>query len=867
MSLFKAREWWHASVGQGEEFDVGSMCIQISDTSSIPTIVTGSFKGVLRIYRVTSRDYKVDDLLLEQELDAPILQVESGRFSSTGGIQLAVLHPRKLVVYNAMSVESNYMQLNKLFEHGLEHTAANLTYGPFGGASGLDYICVQSFDGLLSIFECESFTFARFLPNFLIPGPLAYCEQSDSFVTCSSSFELESYKYKGLAAASGEKPTDVGSASMGYHTSKRVQADWRLVLGEVALDIRPGKISQGLQAYQADIVVLCEHNVFVVSSIGQITFQKRLEYHPACFCTYPVPGAKTAGGPENLLVATHTRNLLVYRGTTLAWSAHTDTQPVAVAVADLGPSLRGVIITLDDSGALVVSYLGTDPMLTPMGLMEGKDLDYEAMAREHRSLAAVIREHSGGARVEPASQLLLKTQIPSRFDYDDGADGRLSSSDGIKPHRKLTVKLYLVYHGPSSEIDAVQLHVKAPEPVLCENPLVVLPYISNDPLEPSLALISFLPGNGGLPASSTAVISVSYTTTSGETRAQSIEIELPLCLFCSVTVPVKSATFKITVCTNRTPPQLTALYEDLLSQVGVGTSQALSSGSAGANVLSFLYYSGHNCTILVSKQGGKYRLQSDRLEAIWLTLHELQKRLHAYYVAADDGALPSDGEGPLRITFEDALPMDDFFEVVDHHFEIRLRAGDLRKKLEDRAIQFRNIEKRLLMKFKDKNPSPLNQLDFLMDETYDSIMETGSVLDVAMEQLADAANKLACTVQLILILIRYRFQCTAEEFSVLKSYLSPEVVDGPEIGWEECVEAGMMHLLRSSLAKSSKETSVSIPMPTPAKDTSKLRKHIGLVLERLAKGMRMTLDPDDLSEASNAAATLSRTRSTKQAMY
>ena len=62
----------------------------------------------------------------------------------------------------------------------------------------------------------------------------------------------------------------------------------------------------------------------------------------------------------------------MYRGTTLAWSARADTQPVAVAVADLGGpnSLKGVIVTLDEAGALVVSYLGTDPMLTPVGLVE-----------------------------------------------------------------------------------------------------------------------------------------------------------------------------------------------------------------------------------------------------------------------------------------------------------------------------------------------------------------------------------------------------------------------------------------------------------------------------------------------------------------
>ena len=40
--------------------------------------------------------------------------------------------------------------------------------------AGLDYLCVQSFDGQLSVFECESFAFARFLPNFLIPGVNMY---------------------------------------------------------------------------------------------------------------------------------------------------------------------------------------------------------------------------------------------------------------------------------------------------------------------------------------------------------------------------------------------------------------------------------------------------------------------------------------------------------------------------------------------------------------------------------------------------------------------------------------------------------------------------------------------------------------------
>jgi hypothetical protein len=32
--------------------------------------------------------------------------------------------------------------------------------------------------------------------------------------------------------------------------------------------------------------------------------------------------------------------------------------------------MRGMVVTLDDKGTLVVSYLGTDPMLNPVGFVE-----------------------------------------------------------------------------------------------------------------------------------------------------------------------------------------------------------------------------------------------------------------------------------------------------------------------------------------------------------------------------------------------------------------------------------------------------------------------------------------------------------------
>ena len=39
-------------------------------------------------------------------------------------------------------------------------------------------------------------------------------------------------------------------------------------------------------------------------------------------------------------------------------------------------------------------------------------------------------------------------------------------------------------------------------------------------------------------------------------------------------------------------------------------------------------------------------------------------------------------------------------QVVESHFSARAKLSDMRTKLEDRAMQFRNVEKRLLMRFK-----------------------------------------------------------------------------------------------------------------------------------------------------------------------
>lgn len=79
-------------------------------------------------------------------------------FRSDAGPHLAILHPRVLSVYSLEEKKSktqgleNY-QLNLLYQHNMQRQAFCMTVGPFGKVSKRDFICVESIDGTLSIYE------------------------------------------------------------------------------------------------------------------------------------------------------------------------------------------------------------------------------------------------------------------------------------------------------------------------------------------------------------------------------------------------------------------------------------------------------------------------------------------------------------------------------------------------------------------------------------------------------------------------------------------------------------------------------------------------------------------------------------------
>jgi len=844
MSLFQAREFWGIEIGGNEEFDVGCMCVANIDNEPGPNasnkIVLGSYQGLLRIYCPRQRDYKIEDLVLEKNLEMPILQVAAGKFvQGSREMQLAVLHPMKLQVWIVSAMSSggavNYYSLAAAYEHQLTRPAFNFCFGPFGGIKDRDYMCVQSLDGVLSFFEQDSFAFSRALPSgsFLVPGPICYMAKTDSFLVCSSEMNVEAYRYKVLAAAAENVDQDPGAEG---NSGKKVQVDWSTNIGEHARSIEVCRLSKSLSASQQEILVVGEFSIFTIKENGGVRMQKRIsEYRVKSALSYRLmPESADAQPLHHVLVGTDTGHLMIYREAQLIWCARlTNIIPVQLMVADIC-GVKGMIVALDSVGKVQVCYLGTDPPAANLVNTEMKELNYEEMEEEHQELLRIIRQTHGEGAPEADERLVIQAQVPPGLDVrpedDTEPDDPVGRVDGSV--MQVTVRLYLTLQG-RGPVENITLALKAPPCFMLSSTSVHLDKIESGGA-PQVVPIVFRVLNTMLCSSLDVVASASFFSQNNEPRVSVCEFRLPFSLVARPIQPVKNATYKIQLDCAKATPSLQQLFGDLLSQPHAPTSL----GQASQTIISVQYVSGTEASVVASKSSGRFCVQASEFAPLWILAQELCNRLTQLLP-------PSGPEEEMLVTFQESLPLHDYFALMDDHFALRKHLEELRADLADRTQQYRVIQKRLLVRFKDRNPSPLAHLDTLLTLTFEQIVQLTEAIEDVERALRTVSCHLSAATQLIVLLIKLRFDLDDENYRVLQMHLASEVRDSVDQGWEEQVDASLVHLLRTSLARNSKDRSaLPPPMKMPA-DTLKLKKRITNVVDRLANGGRITGDVDD----------------------
>uniref|UniRef100_A0AAY4A8T8 Bardet-Biedl syndrome 9 n=1 Tax=Denticeps clupeoides TaxID=299321 RepID=A0AAY4A8T8_9TELE len=821
MSLFKARDWWATTLGNGEEFDQGCLCVADVDNSGsgYDKIVVGSYMGMLRIFSPhpskPGEPAEADSQLLEVHLKEPVIQVEVGKFVSCSELlHLAVLHPRRLSVYAVSGTSGNIehgvqYQLRLVYEHNLQRAACNMTYGPFGGVTGHHFICIQSMDGMLMFFEQESYAFGRFLPGFLLPGPLCYCARTDTFITVSSARQVECYRYETLAVAT-DADTRQDSDQQSKISGKRLQADWTLVLGEQAIDICVPTFSPSA----CSIFVLGERNLYCLKDNGQIRFMKKLEYNPSCFLPY----ASIAEGTTNILMGNHNNMLLVYQDVMLKWAAQLSNVPVAVRLANL----KGLVVTLSSEGHLQCSYMGTDPSFFTAPRVDAREVNYDEVDTEMRTLQKIIRE----ATRTQGTVILSLSLVCASF----------CSETFTHLHFPLTVS------HPQIKVKS-RSAVQNPKMTVCVQPPLA---VTQEQFQwaAMTGARGAVCGDGALLSGTSVAPSLTarpplprwvyhhlllFSLSLGVPRVAQCRFTLPLRIVCCPSPPLKNSKYKITLDTNKPPVSLHEVFP--------GTATTTLSDKEG-NALAFQFITGTRVSVMASKTSQRYRIQSESFEDIWLVAKELVQRFELHFAKM--------GVKDFRNSFAGPIPLSEYFETVDHHFELRVNAEKYQDLLSERAVQFRAIQRRLLTRFKDKTPAPLQNLDTLMEGTYRQIIALADAAEENRAILHQAFARLRSATHLIILLVSLWQGLSSDQTAILEATLLPLLQDTPQLGWEESVDAAVSHLLRTCLSRSSKDqaTSLSTSQLSIPKDITRLKKHITLLCDRLGKGGRLSLSSE-----------------------
>ena len=338
-----------------------------------------------------------------------------------------------------------------------------------------------------------------------------------------------------------------------------------------------------------------------------------------------------------------------------------------------------------------------------------------------------------------------------------------------------------------------------------------------------------------------------YTSPGGEPRVSTHAVPLPLAVACRLKPASKNAMHKLTLDTPGVPAlsltedlfddmiaaaaEMGSLEEvagqanamgfqmwsnggggDLLTDEEVAGASSSSSATAGQSSLSTSSPSSSLVSILVSKNAGRYRVQSDSMPALFLIVDELEKRLNARLAQKGIVATASSSQGRL-VTTEDAYPLNDYFAIIRAHFHTRRQLALQVSLLNDRAHQFRMVQKRLLVRFKDRNPTPLGGLDSLMKESYAALLTTSDGVQESQRRVGRLMGDLSCASKLITLLATMRCGLSPQERLVLDSFLCPQLEEGlggEQGGWEELVDASLTYLLKTSLAKNVKDTA-SLP--------------------------------------------------------
>jgi hypothetical protein len=108
------------------------------------------------------------------------------------------------------------------------------------------------------------------------------------------------------------------------------------------------------------------------------------------------------------------------------------------------------------------------------------------------------------------------------------------------------------------------------------------------------------------------------------------------------------------------------------------------------NAIGFMYPNKGDLSIIISKAGGRYRIQSSHYESLLFTTQVICNKLSEIY------------SYDIEIFIEDDISIKDFFTIVENHFILIEKRKGLNLELEKYTNLYTIVQKNLLNKYKVK---------------------------------------------------------------------------------------------------------------------------------------------------------------------
>ncbi|XP_018053498.1 PREDICTED: protein PTHB1 [Atta colombica] len=811
MSLFKTNEWWRTQCGVNESFDKHSLLITpLFGADRKDIIVIGSHSGYLRIYSPFSQwieetkspsGYKSSDLIVETQISDCIVDMKAGKFvSGSSDTRLAILTPKKLVIYSIIlsqgSVEhGNHCDLEIAYEHLLPRFPASLTTGPFGGVRGRDFLCIQCLDGTLLFYEQETPTFSLVLRNRLLPEPIVYVSRNDIFVTPSSSWILECYRYKSMA--------EFGSKDRSEE-SKNLEPDWTYNIGEAVLDIDAVILS----SFEVGILILGEKSLYCLKdNCVTLKYSKRLEYKALCFQPFVIE----PDGKLMVLVIADTNTLMIYEGTTLRWSAQLPFTPVAVTRAHF-QHLDGVIVILSEEGQLEACYLGSEPSLFIAPPLHRRGYDYVAAEDELIELRKLAKKNkaSGNQLSDVTMDAELIISVTVSADLEPCPRGNQDDSKDDSEDRNLMCRITIELSTYMTLRD-VQVCVDVSKPFVADKDRHVITNLCDRHV-----LRAMIYPTMDLPAISSDVrITASYETADhGSLRVLQKTTQLPLKMMLRACPPENTSTFTATIKCSESLVAFSQLFPEFTGEVQ----------RKNWNVLGLQHLqTGSVVTIVSGATSNRYRVQSNDGLSMALVVQQLMNRL----------------KDKATGNFTTAIAQNHIQLIqsqMEAHYHSRQKVDKIASEIKLLSTQLRNIERRMLRAVRERNTRSLGTtgLPFLLESTYRAIFALLDDLAIARVERERAGHGLRCVVRLLLLLLR--LNVNDDKYAMLEAAIGfdPQLCD--ELDWEEIADVSLSAFLRSTSRKSTSHLDTkptTLTKMTSTKEFSKLKKHLVHAIERL----------------------------------